>query len=98
MITVEHDDRGQIHDIKIQGHARYAKAGKDIVCAGASTLAFTLAEALEKIDDAAVKLSYDGDMLRIVAVKCPKGDLVIDTIMNGYSLLEENYPKNIEVI
>ena len=33
----------------VNGHSGYAEAGADIVCAGASTLVYTLANSLERI-------------------------------------------------
>ena len=51
MITVtfvKNEDR-KITGLFMDGHAGYAEAGSDIVCAGASTLLYTAANALETI-------------------------------------------------
>ena len=42
MITIEIND----YELKIHGHAEFAEKGKDIVCAGISTLFYTLYEVL----------------------------------------------------
>lgn len=50
---------GSIH-MRLKGHAGYAPKGQDLVCAGASTLAYTLGEAMERM--------YHQNMLR----RCPR--------------------------
>ena len=42
MITIEIND----YELKITGHAEFEEKGKDIVCAGISTLFYTLYEVL----------------------------------------------------
>ena len=51
MITAafERDQKGSIRSFRVSGHSGYAEAGSDIICAGASTLVYTLANALERI-------------------------------------------------
>lgn len=47
MIEV-HFDR-DAEKLTVRGHAGSAEAGKDLICAGASTLVFTLADTLESM-------------------------------------------------
>ena len=51
MITVKfvRDDSRRITGVFMNGHAGYSEEGSDIVCAGASTLIYTLANSLETI-------------------------------------------------
>lgn len=51
MITVRivRDSSRKVTGIFLNGHSGYAEAGSDIVCAGASTLVYTLANSLERI-------------------------------------------------
>ena len=51
MITVKvvRDQSRKVTGLFVNGHSGYAEAGSDIVCAGASTLVYTLANALERI-------------------------------------------------
>lgn len=51
MITVKvvRDQSRKVTGLFVSGHSGYAEAGSDIVCAGASTLVYTLANALERI-------------------------------------------------
>ncbi len=51
MITVKivRDPGRRITGVFMSGHAGYAEEGSDIICAGASTLIYTLANSLERI-------------------------------------------------
>ncbi len=51
MITVKivRDRTRRITGVFMSGHAGYAEEGSDIICAGASTLIYTLANSLERI-------------------------------------------------
>lgn len=42
------NESGELEGFSVQGHAGYAAAGKDIVCAGVSTLVQTAASALKR--------------------------------------------------
>ena len=51
MITVKvvRDGSRKITGVFLNGHSGYAEEGSDIICAGASTLVYTLANSLERI-------------------------------------------------
>ena len=51
MITVKvvRDQSRKVTGLFVNGHSGYAQAGSDIICAGASTLCLTAANALEDI-------------------------------------------------
>lgn len=70
--------------ITVSGHAGQAPRGRDIVCAAASILAYTLIEGgadAEELGAGALRLTGHGRELRLIA--------------GGYRLLAENYPQNI---
>ena len=82
------------HLLTMDGHSGYSEVGTDIVCSAATILAYTLAEAVSKFNEpyidldigsAEISCNQDGDAV----------DLVFDTICDGYKLLENNYPENI---
>lgn len=60
MYFVEAD--GSLH-LRMEGHAGCGEKGRDLVCAGVSTLAYTLGEAVERL--------YHQQMLR----RCPRIEL-----------------------
>lgn len=70
--------------LSLTGHAQQAPKGRDIVCAAASILAYTLTEGgaeAEELRGGGLRLTGNGRDLRLIA--------------GGYRLLAENYPKNI---
>ena len=89
--------------LTVEGHAQSGNAGRDLVCASASILAYTLA--------AFVKSSYKAKQTKKPVLKLESGDtevsckarprfklaitLAFDTICGGYELLAKNYPDNV---
>lgn len=92
--------------IHAKGHAGYAEYGKDIVCAGVSTLLFTFAVyAAEQADGKRVNIETDladGDMSVAICgadmTALPVFEQAYDTIMSGLRLLEVKYPDYIKII
>ena len=93
------------YKVTIEGHAGYAEHGKDIVCAGVSTLAYTLSSYLQKMNNEQ-KLIYfyatmkDGQS----EIECfPKQNfidevlLVYDVVINSLKQLAKSYPANISI-
>src|SRR5699024_11641055 len=48
-ISLHHDGEGRLERIVVQGHAGYAEAGEDIVCAAVSGISIGLANASETL-------------------------------------------------
>lgn len=76
------------------GHAGYAERGSDIVCAGASALAFTLIQRLINMDDVEVE-HEEGDGKMHIFAKGARTKEPVDTIATGFRLLADTYPKHI---
>ncbi len=88
------------HRVKITGHAGSADTGKDLVCASASILAYTLAANVANMADAGqvrapVLHMNEGD----TEISCnPRHNLkasvtlVFDSICAGFELLAHDYP------
>lgn len=92
--------------LSIQGHAHYAPRGADIVCAAVSTLGYTFAAVVRRLDgeDALV----DHPLIREA-----EGELYIcaragqahrsalsqsfDTVRTGLALIAENYPEHVRL-
>ena len=88
--------------MKVTGHAGQAKKGEDIVCAAASILAYTVAQALQFMYE-------QGDLQKQPHIKLDEGDTVIVAkpkaasyaealhtffvAQVGYHLLSHNYPQ-----
>lgn len=98
---------GEKLSLRLKGHAGYAEVGKDIVCASASMLAYTVAQIVRIKDhygclkEPAVERLKSGD----TEVTCVPTDESYDSLWDaydfarvGYHLLAHNYPQYVEFI
>lgn len=106
MISVrfEHTDKTIV--LSVKGHAGQAPVGHDIVCASASILAMTAAQAV-------ADMHGRGRLKKRPTLRLEAGDAVItckatkqyreealhtfEVIQTGYELLAENYPKYVQL-
>lgn len=96
IIYVE-DPEGGTLAMRAEGHAGYAPAGQDIVCAAVSCLMQTLAYSAAE-DEHTSSCSYQGKDGPVVSVKA--GDSVLmrdkfELVADGLTLLAEQYPENV---
>lgn len=83
-----------------KGHAGYAPEGSDIVCAAASILSTTCANALEEIAKAETQVHIlDGYMQVLIDEKSAGHDtqVVMQTVLRGFTDLAEAYPKYLQL-
>ena len=99
--------KGKMLSLRVEGHAGYAEHGKDIVCASASILAYTVAQ-IVRIKE------RSGCLRRPALVRLESGDTEVtcfpkagafdflwdayDFARVGYCLLAQNYPQYVELI
>lgn len=96
MTSIEYSINKNTIELTASGHAGFDEIGKDIVCSAISILIQTLVAEMGNVAD-----SYDFEMRGGYAWVKAEGDIVVhvlDTIITGFRLLEENYPEYIEVI
>ena len=79
----------------MQGHARYAEHGKDVVCAAASILWYAVTEKLEKDKINHKMFEKDGYAELVIQKPNETTATVLDTMKCGIKLLAENYPEKI---
>ena len=107
MIKVTFTEEGNKLSLRLEGHAGYAEHGKDIVCASASILAFTVAQFV-------MEAEHKGDLKAPAEVKVEGGDAFIScepteegfSMMQnmylfakiGYALLQHNHPQYVRLI
>ncbi len=85
--------------IKILGHANYASYGKDIVCAGISTLTQTLIQSMEELTEDKIEYSMEPGRVQIKFWSLSdKGRCLIDSFFIGVSMIAETYPANVKVL
>lgn len=106
MLKVSFDVEGNKLTLTLKGHAGQAEVGKDIVCASASILAYTVAQFVREAEGR-------GDLESPPVIKLDSGDAVISCeptedistmIQNiylfaeaGYDLLAQTYPQFVEL-
>ncbi len=85
--------------IKITGHAGYADAGKDIVCASVSSIVYTSVNGIMNIDQDAIKFSDKKDILEIKIINKSKVvNILINSMIDLLEDLENQYPENIKIV
>ena len=84
--------------ITVFGHAGYAEPGKDIVCAGISTLAQTLIQSIEDLTKD--NIQYDISPGR-VDIKygnlSERGQLLIDSFFLAANMIANSYPQYVRI-
>lgn len=106
MIQVTIGDRDGTLWLSMEGHAGAAPKGQDIVCAAATMLMYTAAQA-------ALDMGSRGELQRPPSVKLDegnacaafqpkaeaveKGRLVLDVIRRGLEVLGKRYPENVAI-
>ena len=98
------DDILNVIGVEVVGHACTDEFGKDIVCAAASILTYTLIENLLAIRQAeelpAMNLESGNTHIHIAfnsKDKFEEAAKALDTIGRGYRLLEQQYPNAVSV-
>lgn len=94
MIIVTVDPCG----IRIKGHAGYAPAGKDIVCAAVSTLACTLVKSINELTDSRIFYMFDPGDIRIDFENLSEsGKLLVDSFFLGICGVIEEYGDYVKI-
>ena len=87
-----------ISKIEMKGHSGYDVSGKDIVCAGASTIIITTLNAIIRYNEEAISYNQDEGYVEVII---KKHDNVVDILLeNAISLrkeLETQYKNNVKI-
>lgn len=105
MTNVKHEithlpDGMSHHKVSIIGHANFDEIGKDIVCSAISILGTTLVQHLIDIDAKFMSLNFSEGAIQfeVVDTSCEqKTKTIIEVIMAGFSLLENQYPDFVKI-
>lgn len=98
MIDVYVRSEGENIEIDVGGHANSAPKGEDLVCAAATILIRTLAKTLEAAVPGMVRSKLnEGDARVKVHGYDPVAAVAIETVLNGYRLLQAQYPEFIKI-
>ena len=92
-------DKDQIMSIRMAGHAHFDEWGKDLVCAGASSIGFGALNALDELFEQDVDLEVRENLIRIKVLKNSDSlQLVLLFLVKQYETMVESYPQNITII
>ena len=107
MIKVAVATTGKNLVLKVEGHAEYAEVGKDIVCASASILAYTVAQCVREAEMEGnlvdqPKIVLEGGEAYILCEptedSLPGMENAFSFARKGYELLAHNYPQYVRLM
>lgn len=106
MIQVVISKREGTLSLRLIGHAGYAEHGKDIICASASILVYTVAQMM-------ADLYAEGKMIGEPTIRLDEGDAIVKVrpdawgiadachtflmAQTGFELLQSNYPVHLQL-
>ena len=95
-----HQTDGQLTGFECTGHAGYAEAGQDIVCAAVSILTTTCANALESVAgiQATVHAEPGKMMLSLPRDAGHDAQVILKAMRQGLRDLAEEYPRYFQLI
>lgn len=100
MIIIEITSKNnEIVSIEMNGHSGYAENGKDIVCAGVSSLVYAGLNSFDSIEEDRISI-HDGMLkLNLHGKKVSDHDqIVLEVMLNGFSMIAAQYKKNVKII
>lgn len=105
MTTVFYREYYDRYLLIVEGHASFSEKGKDIVCSAVSILVYTLLNML-KDEESDKRLKLKREIVRdgYFCVEIEPFDFsknrtkgIIDTVVMGLSLLNQEYPENVRL-
>lgn len=88
---------GKVETISMKGHANQADYGRDIVCAGVSSILTTTVNAILSFDDTAIKIVENNPFFLKVLKNDEVTSKLLENMISLFYELEETYPKNINI-
>lgn len=84
--------------ITVSGHAGYAEAGKDIVCAGVTAQTMSLVKSLNDLTEDKIEYEISPGRADIYYRDLSEaGKLLVDSFFIGICLIAEEYPDNVRI-
>ena len=107
MMNVSVATEGKNLALMVEGHAGYAEIGKDIVCASASILAYTVAQFVREAEADGIlaalpKIVLEGGKAVILCEPTEDGlpgmQSIFQFARKGFELLAHNYPQYVRLM
>ena len=93
------EKNGAINYIKIKGHAGYADAGFDIICASVSTICVTTINAIVRYKEGAlVYTESDGSLEIGILMHDDVINILVENMVDLFIDLSEQYKENVKII
>ena len=89
----------RLDGITIDGHAGYAEAGKDIVCAGVTALTENLIDSIESLTKDTIQYDITLGRADIYFKNLSEaGKLLVDSFFLGICLIVDDFPEHVKII
>ena len=96
---------GALTGYRVQGHAGYAEAGSDIVCAAVSALTQSTLNGLQSVLKVPVMFDIDDQAALLEARLTPEAteaqvaqaQILLRTLLEGLQAIERSYPRNVRI-
>ena len=89
----------RLDGITIDGHAGYAEAGKDIVCAGVTALTENLIDSIDSLTEDTIQYEISPGRVDIHYRNLSEGaKLLVDSFFLGISEITQDFPEHVKVI
>lgn len=86
-------------EITLSGHANYAAAGQDIVCAGATALVQTLIRSIEDLTEDKIEYSISPGWADIkYGNLSEKAKTLVDSFFVGICMIADEYPDCVRIV
>ncbi|EFR31362.1 ribosomal-processing cysteine protease Prp [Eremococcus coleocola] len=105
-IQIASNHKGQIQSLEVSGHAGFAEAGEDIVCAAVSSQLISIENSLQALLEIPVTSQVDeieGGYLKLDIAETGEkrrdqdGQLLLRHLVFALDVLAENYPEYIKI-
>ncbi len=103
-VTVEKEQAGRIQSFEMSGHADFAAHGKDLVCAGASAVAFGSVNAIIALTGQTpdIRQGKEGGYLKVVLPSATNREqdiqLIVRAMIVSLQTIEQDYGQHIQII
>ena len=95
MIKIQIRRKGRFVTVDVTGHADAAEHGRDVICAGVSTLVLTLCETLRSIDAYGFACTLNAGCAHIEFSESRRTRMAVKTVLCGFEMLAGSYPQYI---
>ncbi len=90
-------ENNELKQIRFQGHAMYDDFGKDIVCAGVSSILTTTVNAILKFSEDSIWVDQKKDVVLTIKKSDEITLKLLENMLELLKELEESYPESITI-